>query len=448
MVQLTLDKPYTVHCRSVDRLGANDTAGAYKLNLRDPIKCADDQYIKCTMVSARMPSTFYSIDKHNNTFTLGFNKSTFSVLAPYISLVPEAYRDRSVTVTIQKGNYDIEALLTEVVAKANAKCTAEHVTSKFRTYLRSADVTNALAVEDIADSKVANNNLAYREVAPQFSSFYSSTLNKIRLFRTDAGGLMVMGAFDLQTSGVKLGQCLGFNHVTAQVLRDPSFADSAKTSVEGSVHYRGVPAGETEFNDFTILNPTNSTGYKAGDVRLSQYGHAILPINAVNMFANDTVYMRFPTLPSNAYETLYGGQTNVMAVIPLTSGNNAENFHVPSQPTSTNIGKMGVSELDVRITDAMGNEIDFNGGEHEFQLVFECFDEGTRSNKPPDGGYADMNIRNSFANLHSGVSQRIAAPHMPAARRGNPKRSKPQAPARTQHTSQKSTLAKHIAATS
>ena len=95
--------------------------------------------------------------------------------------------------------------------------------------------------------------------------------------------------------------------MTAQVLRDPSFADSAKTSVEGSVHYRGVPAGETEFNDFTILNPTNSTGYKAGDVRLSQYGHAILPINAVNMFANDTVYMRFPTLPSNAYETLYGG---------------------------------------------------------------------------------------------------------------------------------------------
>ena len=205
MVQLTLDKPYTVHCRSVDRLGANDTAGAYKLNLRDPIKCADDQYIKCTMVSARMPSTFYSIDKHNNTFTLGFNKSTFSVLAPYISLVPEAYRDRSVTVTIQKGKYDIEALLTEVVAKANAKCTAEHVTSKFRTYLRSADVTNALAVEDIADSKVANNNLAYREVAPQFSSFYSSTLNKIRLFRTDAGGLMVMGAFDLQTSGVNSG---------------------------------------------------------------------------------------------------------------------------------------------------------------------------------------------------------------------------------------------------
>ena len=50
---------------------------------------------------------------------------------------------------------------------------------------------------------------------------------------------------------------------------------------------------------------------------------------------------------------------------------------------------MGVSELDVRITDAMGAEVDFNGGEHEFQLVFECFDEGTRSNKPPDGGYAE-----------------------------------------------------------
>jgi hypothetical protein len=409
MVQLTLDKPYTVHCRSVDRLGATDTAGAYKLNLRDPIKCADDQYIKCTMVSARMPSTFYSIDKHNNTFTLEFNKPTFSVLAPYINLIPTAYRSRSVTVTIQKGNYDIESLLTELVAKANAKCTAEHVTSKFRTYMRSADVTSPLAVEDIADSKVANDNNAYREVAPQFGSFYSSTLNKVRLFRKDAGGLMVMGAFDLQTSGVKLGQCLGFNHVTAQVLRDPSFADSAKTSVEQSVHYRGVPAGETEFNDFTILTPTNSAGYTATDNRKDQYGNAVLPINAVNMFANDTVYMRFPNLPSNAYETLYGGQTNVMAVIPLTSGTNAENFHVPSQPTSTNIGKMGVSELDVRITDAMGAEVDFNGGEHEFQLVFEAFSEGTRSNKPPDGGYADLNIRNGFANLHNTTTPQMQA---------------------------------------
>ena len=409
MVQLTLDKPYTVHCRSVDRLGATDTAGAYKLNLRDPIKCADDQYIKCTMVSARMPSTFYSIDKHNNTFTLEFNKPTFSVLAPYINLIPTAYRSRSVTVTIQKGNYDIESLLTELVAKANAKCTAEHVTSKFRTYMRSADVTSPLAVEDIADSKVANDNNAYREVAPQFGSFYSSTLNKVRLFRKDAGGLMVMGAFDLQTSGVKLGQCLGFNHVTAQVLRDPSFADSAKTSVEQSVHYRGVPAGETEFNDFTILTPTNSAGYTATDNRKDQYGNAVLPINAVNMFANDTVYMRFPNLPSNAYETLYGGQTNVMAVIPLTSGTNAENFHVPSQPTSTNIGKMGVSELDVRITDAMGAEVDFNGGEHEFQLVFECFEEGTRSNKPPDGGYADLNIRKAFANLHNTTTPQMQA---------------------------------------
>ena len=95
--------------------------------------------------------------------------------------------------------------------------------------------------------------------------------------------------------------------------------------------------------------------------------------------------------------------------IPLTSGNNAENFHVPSQPTSTNIGKMGVSELDVRITDAMGAEIDFLGGEHEFQLVFECFDEGTRSNKPPDGGYADLNIRNAFANLHNTTTPQMQA---------------------------------------
>ena len=82
-----------------------------------------------------------------------------------------------------------------------------------------------------------------------------------------------------------------------------------------------------------------------------------------------------------------------------------------NNPTSTNIGKMGVSELDVNITDAFGQLMDFNGVEHEFQMTFEAFDIGTMENKPPVPNYQGAAIRNKFSSLHSGVKARHNAPH-------------------------------------
>ena len=38
MVRLTLNKPYTLHARSIDRI--TGTPSDYKLNLKDPITCA------------------------------------------------------------------------------------------------------------------------------------------------------------------------------------------------------------------------------------------------------------------------------------------------------------------------------------------------------------------------------------------------------------------------
>ena len=37
MVRLTLNKPYTLHARSIDRI--TGTPSDYKLNLKDPITC-------------------------------------------------------------------------------------------------------------------------------------------------------------------------------------------------------------------------------------------------------------------------------------------------------------------------------------------------------------------------------------------------------------------------
>ena len=40
MVRLTLNKPYTLHARSIDRI--TGTPSDYKLNLKDPLTCDDD----------------------------------------------------------------------------------------------------------------------------------------------------------------------------------------------------------------------------------------------------------------------------------------------------------------------------------------------------------------------------------------------------------------------
>ena len=254
-----------------------------------------------------------------------------------------------------------------------------------------------------AGTGVANNYAKdYVNSTPQFEWYYSVSLNKIRLFRTDTGGKMALGKFDIQTGGVKLGMALGFNHITAQQLRDLNLSSSVKTSVENSVHYRETTL--TEYNDFTILNPTNSATYLEGDKRKDQYGHSVLSANCVNMFANDSVYLRIGNLPANAYETLYGGLTNVMAVIPMYSGSSStENFYSPSNVISTNIGSSGVSELDIRLTDAFGDELDFNGVENEFMLMFEAFADGTRPDKPPEQGFAERNFVNQFHNIHRNV---------------------------------------------
>jgi hypothetical protein len=73
---------------------------------------------------------------------------------------------------------------------------------------------------------------------------------------------------------------------------------------------------------------------------------------------------------------------------------------------------MGVSELDIKMTDAMGVEIDFNGVEHDLQLVFEAFANGTRADKPPDANWAEKNARSTFASAHRDVSRRHAAPYV------------------------------------
>ena len=169
MVRLTLNKPYTLHARSIDRI--TGTPSDYKLNLKDPITCDDDHHIKATFVSCTMPSTFYQIDAKNNQFTVRFNQPTFTEFDIYkgialqdhagdvdnngVAVVNRSSYARSVTVTISRGNYNIEELLAEVKLKLNAACTAANVaTREFRTFLRSADQNSQLHIQDVADAGI------------------------------------------------------------------------------------------------------------------------------------------------------------------------------------------------------------------------------------------------------------------------------------------------------
>ena len=414
MVHLTLDRPYTVHARSTDRSGsALTTPSQYKLVLRDPITCNDDKYMVATLISAKVPSTFYQIDGKNNTFTVGFNRTRFSMFAQYADIpLQDADAGKTeradylveVTVKIQKGNYNIEELLAEIKTKLNDACTEfDSAVTPIRTFFRSDDVDSDLWKDDFADSMgddwLTGWTKDYVYSTPQFDWSYNKQLNKVKLFRTDHAGKMALGKFDFTTTGVKLAMALGFNHVTAQQMKLLNATDSS--TVENSVHHRETGASVTEYYDFPFPRTAGSP-------------HAIYSLNCVNMFGNDSVYVHIANLPSNAYTTLTQASTTVMAVIPMYAGSSSENFHTPSNPTSTNIGSMVVSELDIKMTDAMGQAIDFNGVEHEFQLLFEVFEKGTRADKPDDPNYLNMNARNAFANLHPHAFQRHSAP-MPTA---------------------------------
>ena len=110
-------------------------------------------------------------------------------------------------------------LLAEAKLKLNAACTAANVaTREFRTFLRSADQNNQLHIQDVADAGVVIGAKNYLKVVPQFDFQYNKQLQKMRLYRTDAGGKMSLGQWDIQTSGQKLAMALGLSHNTAQEL--------------------------------------------------------------------------------------------------------------------------------------------------------------------------------------------------------------------------------------
>ena len=166
MVRLTLDKAYTVHARSTDRIGDNDTPSAYRLALTDPITCPNDTYMKCTLINAKIPSTFYQIDSRNRTLKVVLNDFTDDTpfthtMLPFaepasnvgsplqrngVTLLKRKDYLRVIEVSLDVGNYTIEDLLTHIEDRLNTASTAAHASEAFRTFLRpdGADILTDL----------------------------------------------------------------------------------------------------------------------------------------------------------------------------------------------------------------------------------------------------------------------------------------------------------------
>jgi hypothetical protein len=121
------------------------------------------------------------------------------------------------------------------------------------------------------------------------------------------------------------------------------------------------------------------------------------------------VYFR-TNLPANGMESLSGGTSNILSIIPITSGQSAENFYIPQTLTSSTIdGTNSVSQLSIRLTDASGELIDFEGGEISFSILFECFDNNTYADKPAEPNFAQSNESNKFSNVHQNTISRHPA---------------------------------------
>ena len=442
MVRLTLDKAYTVHARSTDRVGDNDTPSDYRLAITDPISCPNDAYMKCTLINAKIPSTFYQIDSRNRTFKVVFND--FTAITPFQStMLPFAFPDtdvdspdsiagvqqdkrvdykREITVNLDQGNYTIEQLLTSIKTLLNDACTASHEGQDFRTFLRDPDHTAQASVDDITDSgttaTITEGHIVSR---PVFETEYNEKLNKVKIFRTDEGGRMVLGAFWIQCSGTKLNKALGFDAITAQMERRLNIIGQA-TPIVTSLHYRQleIAPSTTEMSTvakhgskFHSRTQLEHHGYPVPNEEEGAeniIGNGVYSSSTINMFANDTVYVRIRNLPSNSYETLSGGTTCVMAVIPMYVGSASENFFSPNNVTSTVIGQATVSQLDIQLTGADGIPLEFNNADNEFSLLFECYQLNTYENKPPDENYGSMSTMSKFTNKLAGHHARLAAP--------------------------------------
>ena len=330
---------------------------------------------------------------------------------------------RVIEVSLDVGNYTIEGLLNHIEDRLNTACTAAHATEAFRTFVRVPEIL--YRDDDLADAGLTTSSPSFHDghvdSKPVFKTEYNEKKNKVRIWRTDPGGRMVLGAFWMQCSGTKLNKALGFTSITAQMERRLNIIGQS-TPVVTSLHFRQLEiAPNTTPITTTVLHSSEThsvtqlehIGYPVPNTEATgenTIGNGVYSTSTINMYANDTVYVRIRNLPSNSYETLSGGATCVMAVIPMYTGSHSENFYSPNNVTSTVLGQVAVSQLDVQLTGADGVPLEFNNADNEFSLLFECFRNGSYHNKPPDENYTAMSARSKFTNNLAGHQSRLAAP--------------------------------------
>ena len=421
---LNVNSPYTVHLRSIDRY--TGTPSEYNCRLKPAISCKVDEYITCQLTSAQVPNSFYTINSRNNKLTVEINtaSSTANVGVsvqnsfPHISTAlanwdtdgagegPSATLSTSTSIDFEltPGNYSASELGVELVKQLDAALLGKEIVTFLRTG-NNANFLHDLAIlqsgaDNYATSKAETNQVATvggvgiglngyytaggvsfivsgktAATSARFTSRFLETTNKLQIMRTDIGGCLPLGQFVITAKGNRLYSALGFPHITAQDRKD--LGDVRDNGSLISSHNSLTSA--TNLGGFDIVAPlvTGADG-KTANVAQTRNGHFVSSQDCCNIHANDSVYIRCSNLGMNSFESLYGGTTNLMAIVPMTGGDSTVSYFSPTNPNISNVGsKANISQVDVRLTDGDGNTIDFNGVENELSITFQCFKQGT-----------------------------------------------------------------------
>jgi hypothetical protein len=211
---------------------------------------------------------------------------------------------------------------------------------------RSATRTGAdrtADAQDSGDTTLQGNTDTSLVSLPVFATENLTSLNKARIYRTDAGGLMALGRWEMEVSSTRLAYALGIG-----------------VGQSRSYHLRENPS-KVFHNDFRVVR----TG--------AEMGHTLVSISVVNMHHDEDVYIHCSECSSELIRTSAdsgrAGASNAIAVVPLGS-RFSDTLYVPPVPLTLNVGKSSLASMRISLCNAAGEVLNFRGGDHSLTIRY------------------------------------------------------------------------------
>jgi len=338
MVNITADRPYTLHINSAHR-SSGDSISEYTIAVE--VNCENEDKLYATLLSARIPATVLQLSKPEDRIV------SVSVADDIASSV-DGYR--TVKAVLDPGNYTSTTFQTALQTAINTAFTTANTTFAFST-----PMTN-LNADDTGDSGLTAqpSTGTSHAVKPVFEVLYSASRSAYTVLRTDAGGLIRFGSFRIAATGERLRRAIGMSTTSLESYHFRTVTDT--TTLEG-MQYKG---------EFKVIARTATV--------TSGYGHTAASNIAITMHHDDAVYLHCD-LGTDAIKTSVGGQgrtgeQGVLAVIPQYGNAYDNSFYAPSVPVPMSTNNTNVTALHFRLQDSSNRNLDFRGVDHTLEIQF------------------------------------------------------------------------------